>query len=80
MQSVSGCEYSQSNLIGHGAFALVFRGRKKKVNSLIWLWRVPLWGDGKLSACFAISVCQLMCLKNLQQAGGHCISQVFATV
>lgn len=31
MQSVSGCEYSQSDLIGHGAFALVFRGRKKKV-------------------------------------------------
>lgn len=31
MQSVSGCEYSQNDLVGHGAFALVFRGRKKKV-------------------------------------------------
>jgi hypothetical protein len=31
MQSVSEFEYSQSDLLGHGAFALVFKGRQKKV-------------------------------------------------
>ena len=31
MLSVGSFEYSQSDLIGHGAFALVFRGRAKKV-------------------------------------------------
>ena len=27
-----GYEYSTGNLIGHGAFALVFKGRRKKVS------------------------------------------------
>ena len=31
MQSVSEFEYSQSDLLGHGAFAIVFKGRHKKV-------------------------------------------------
>ena len=34
MQSVSEFEYSQSDLLGHGAFALVFKGRQKKVRDL----------------------------------------------
>lgn len=31
MQSIGEFEYTQSDLIGHGAFALVFRGRRRKV-------------------------------------------------
>lgn len=31
MMSVSNFEYSQGDLLGHGAFALVFKGRRKKV-------------------------------------------------
>ena len=31
MQSLGDYEYGQSDLIGHGAFALVFRGQHKKV-------------------------------------------------
>lgn len=34
MQSVSEFEYSQSDLLGHGAFALVFKGRQRKVRDL----------------------------------------------
>ena len=34
MQSVSEFEYSQSDLLGHGAFALVFKGRQKKVRPI----------------------------------------------
>ena len=33
MQSISDFEYSQGDLLGHGAFALVFKGRHKKVQS-----------------------------------------------
>lgn len=31
LQTVLGYEYSTGNLIGHGAFALVFKGRRKQV-------------------------------------------------
>jgi len=50
MQSVSGCEYSQSDLIGHGAFALVFRGRKKKTHEPVAIKQIALKSvPGKLS-------------------------------
>ena len=32
MESVGEYEYSKKDLIGHGAFAVVFKGRVKKVN------------------------------------------------
>lgn len=32
MESVGDFEYNPKELIGHGAFAVVFRGRHKKVN------------------------------------------------
>ena len=32
MQSVAEYEYSKGDLIGHGAFAVVFKGRHKQVN------------------------------------------------
>lgn len=35
MQSVSNFEFNQGDLLGHGAFALVFRGRRKKVRFII---------------------------------------------
>ena len=31
--SVGNFEYSQGDLLGHGAFALVFKGRRKKVSA-----------------------------------------------
>lgn len=31
MLNVGNFEYSQGDLLGHGAFALVFKGRRKKV-------------------------------------------------
>ena len=34
MLSVSNYEYSQGDLLGHGAFALVFKGRRKRVSGL----------------------------------------------
>ena len=36
MQSVGDYEYGQSDLIGHGAFALVFKGREKIVSTYIY--------------------------------------------
>lgn len=32
MMTVGNFEYNQRDLLGHGAFALVFKGRRKKVN------------------------------------------------
>lgn len=32
MESVGDYEYNTKDLIGHGAFAVVFKGRSKKVN------------------------------------------------
>lgn len=32
METVGDFEYSRKDLIGHGAFAVVFKGRHKKVN------------------------------------------------
>ena len=32
LQAVLNYEYSTGNLIGHGAFALVFKGRRKRVS------------------------------------------------
>jgi hypothetical protein len=32
METVGDFEYNPKELIGHGAFAVVFRGRHKKVN------------------------------------------------
>lgn len=39
MEIVGDFEYNPKELIGHGAFAVVFRGRHKKVNIgfLIWM-------------------------------------------
>lgn len=36
-------EYSKKDLIGHGAFAVVFKGRHRKVNSDGAVTQ-PLWG------------------------------------
>lgn len=33
MEVVGDFEYSKKDLIGHGAFAVVFKGRHRKVNS-----------------------------------------------
>jgi len=33
MESVGDYEYSKKDLIGHGAFAVVFKGRLKKVSA-----------------------------------------------
>ena len=38
MLSVSNYEYSQGDLLGHGAFALVFKGRRKKVSKYVLIW------------------------------------------
>ncbi len=32
METVGDFEYSRKDLVGHGAFAVVFKGRHKKVN------------------------------------------------
>lgn len=51
MQTVSGYEYSQSSLLGHGAFALVFRGRKKKSHEPVAIKQIALKAvPGKLSS------------------------------
>jgi len=34
MESIGEFEYSKKDLIGHGAFAVVFKGRYKKVSGL----------------------------------------------
>ena len=34
MESVGEYEYSKKDLIGHGAFAVVFKGRHKKVDDI----------------------------------------------
>lgn len=36
MEIVGDFEYNPKELIGHGAFAVVFRGRHKKVISGLW--------------------------------------------
>ena len=38
MQSIGDYEYGQSDLIGHGAFALVFKGREKIVSIYIYIY------------------------------------------
>lgn len=35
METVGDYEYSSKDLIGHGAFAVVFKGRHKRVSSLL---------------------------------------------
>lgn len=34
METVGDFEYSRKDLVGHGAFAVVFKGRHRKVNNL----------------------------------------------
>lgn len=43
MEVVGDFEYSKKDLIGHGAFAVVFKGRHRKVNSDGAVTQ-PLWG------------------------------------
>lgn len=38
MESVGKFEFSRRDLIGHGAFAVVFRGRHKEVNFYIYIF------------------------------------------
>ena len=60
MQSLGDYEYGQSDLIGHGAFALVFRGQHKKVR----LYTPPgirRSGVVLVVGC-SVSVCLLVCL------------------
>ena len=45
MLSVSSFEFSQRDLLGHGAFALVFKGRRKKA-SLLFVACVCVCGGG----------------------------------
>lgn len=40
MEIVGDFEYNPKELIGHGAFAVVFRGRHKKVNIGFLIWMV----------------------------------------
>lgn len=35
METVGDFEYSRKDLVGHGAFAVVFKGRHRKVNKLL---------------------------------------------
>lgn len=42
LHTVLGYEYSAGNLIGHGAFALVYKGRRKQVGLTAWRQIVAL--------------------------------------
>ena len=46
MESVGDFEYNKKDLIGHGAFAVVFRGKRKQVNdfvnNFVLLWYMRL--------------------------------------
>ena len=67
MQSVGEFEYGQADLIGHGAFALVFGGRHKKVCGCTQLINLGL-------AC--IHVMSPLCvvfLSNLTVLAMHCL-------
>lgn len=35
MELIGDCEYSKKDLIGHGAFAVVFKGHLKKVEQFV---------------------------------------------
>lgn len=37
MDSIGNYEYNKKDLIGHGAFAIVYKGRQKAVNKLSFL-------------------------------------------
>jgi len=40
MEVVGNYEYNKRDLIGHGAFAMVFKGRHRQVFSWSWTWCV----------------------------------------
>lgn len=50
LRCVGGFEFSQSHLIGHGAFALVFKGKRKKTEEPVAVKQIALKNvPGKLS-------------------------------
>ena len=44
MESVGIYEYRSKDLIGHGAFAVVYRGRIKMVRVIIYIGKLQLMG------------------------------------
>lgn len=43
MESVGKFEFNRKNLVGHGAFAVVFRGRHKEVSVHIWICLITVY-------------------------------------
>lgn len=65
MQSVGDFEFSQGDLLGHGAFALVFKGRKKMDHCIVAVKQIALKSvPGKLSNIRQKEVAILKDLKN----------------
>ena len=50
MEGVGEFEYNTKDLIGHGAFAVVFKGRRKKVYFILFTYFIclPKIGDSEL--------------------------------